>query len=251
MRAPHAFCLIAGGVIAAASPVLAEQRDWTRANDGKIIRAEFAGMKDEKTVKIRMVNGHVFEVPLTSLSEADAVYVKNLVAKKVETSAAAAPVPEGETTLTLSGVHLCCAGCEDAVTAIGSDPKNLLPAGVALTPDRKTGTITVTAPSGKDAQAALRAVLESGYYGASDHEVIKIADLKPDDSTVDTMTLTNLHLCCGSCVKALTKAVESVEGVKAAEAKSGADRAIVTGTSFKTYEVMQALREAGFGGSFR
>lgn len=243
--------MFVGGLFTTASPVPAEQRDWTRATDGKSIRAEFAGMKDEKTVKIKMTNGQVFDVPLSSLSEADSEYVKELVAKTQGTPAAPATVPESETSLVLSGVHLCCAGCEDAVAAIGTDPKNPLPAGVTLTPDRKTGTITVKAPSGKEAQAALRAVLNAGYYGTSDHEAIKIAELKPDDFTADTMTLTNLHLCCGSCVKALTKAVESVEGVKAAEAESGADRALVTGTSFKTYEVMQALREAGFGGSFR
>lgn len=209
-------------------------------------------MKDDRTVKIKMSNGRIFEVPLDSLSEADVAHIKELSPKAAATEPSKpAALPEGETTLTLSGVHLCCAACEDGVTEIGSDPKNPLPAGVTLTPDRKAGSILVKAPSGKDAQAALRSIVAAGFYGASDNDSLKIPDLKPDDFTAETMTVTNIHLCCGSCVKAFTKAVESVEGVKSCEAKSGDARAIVTGTSFKPYEVMQALRAAGFGGSFR
>jgi copper chaperone CopZ len=53
------------------------------------------------------------------------------------------------------------------------------------------------------------------------------------------------------CVRAFTKAVESVDGVESCEAKTGAKSVKVTGKDFKTYEVMKALREAGFGGSFQ
>lgn len=252
MKGPLAVILFAAASVVIFKPVLAEERDWTRAADGKKIRAEFVGMKDETTVKIKMSNGRTFEVPLTSLSEADATYIKELAPKMAAAEPAKPPaLPEGETSLTLSGVHLCCAACEDGVTEIGNDPKNPLPAGVTLTPDRKAGSILIKAPSGKDAQAALRSIVAAGFYGSSDNDALKITDLKPDDFTAETMTVTNIHLCCGSCVKAFNKAVESVEGVKASEAKSGAERVVITGTSFKPYEVMQALRAAGFGGSFR
>ncbi len=251
MKPPVVYCAVFGGLITFLHPITAEERDWTRANDGKKIRAEFVGMKDDSIIKIKMANEQVFEVPLASLSEADAAYVRGLAAKDGGAPAPTAKVPEGETTLILSGVHLCCASCEEGVLAIGSDEKNPLPAGVTLAPDRKAGSITVKAPTGKDAQAAMRTILMAGFYGTSDNDAVKITDLKPDDFTADTMTVTNLHLCCGSCVKAFTKAVESVEGVKSCEAKNGADRAVLAGKSFKPYEVMQALRAAGFGGTFR
>jgi copper chaperone CopZ len=238
----------------------ARVRDWTRAADGKKISAEFAGMKDESTVKIKLGNGQIYEVPLSGLSPEDGAYIKEAVAKEggamkpAAGSAATTPapaVPEGAVTITLSGVHLCCKDCEDAVLKIPANEKAPIPAGVTLTPDRKEGTIVIAAPSGKDAQAALRGVIAAGFYGKSDNEAVKIADLKPDEFTASTMVLRDVHLCCGGCVKALAKAVESVDGVKSQDAKTGSTRVTVTGEDFKTYEVMQALREAGFGGSFQ
>ena len=238
----------------------AQVRDWTRAADGKKISAEFAGMKDESTVKIKLGNGQIYEVPLSGLSPEDGAYIKEAVAKEggamkpAAGSAATTPapaVPEGAVTITLSGVHLCCKDCEEAVLKIPANEKSPIPAGVTLTPDRKEGTIVIAAPSGKDAQAALRGVIAAGLYGKSDNEAVKIADLKSDEFTASTMVLRDVHLCCGGCVKALAKAVESVDGVKSQDAKTGSTRVTVTGKDFKTYEVMQALREAGFGGSFQ
>lgn len=235
----------------------AQVRDWTRASDGKKIPAEFAGMKDESTVKIKLANGQIYEVPLSGLSPEDNAFIKEAIAKeggamKPAGSTAPAPaVPEGAVTITLSEVHLCCKDCEEAVLKIPANEKAPIPAGVTFTPDRKEGTIVIAAPSGKDAQAALRGVMAAGFYGKSDNEAVKIADLKPDEFTASTMVVRDVHLCCGGCVKAFAKAVESVDGVKSHEAKTGSTRVTVTGEDFKTYEVMQALREAGFGGSFQ
>jgi len=122
---------------------------------------------------------------------------------------------------------------------------------VTLTGSRKDGTIVVKAPTGKDAQAALRAVLAAGFYGVSDVAAVSIPELKPDDFTTDTMVVRDPHLCCNGCVRAFTKAVESVEGVESCDAKGGSARVQITGKGFKPYEVMKALREAGFGGSFQ
>ena len=237
----------------------AQVRDWTRASDGKKISAEFAGMKDEKTVKIKLANGQLYEVPLSGLSPEDSAFVKDALSKEggamkpaLGASTTPAPaLPEGAVTVTLTGVHLCCGDCEDAVNEIATNEKTPIPAGVTITPNRKEKSITIAAASGKDAQAALRGVISAGFYGESDNEAVKIADLKPDDFTTSTMVIRDVHLCCGGCVKAFAKAVESVDGVKAQEAKTGATTVKVTGDDFKPYEVMKALREAGFGGSFQ
>lgn len=254
--ATFALSLIA---IFSSSILHAQVRDWTRAADGKKISAEFAGMKDTGTVKIKLANGQIYEVPLSGLSPDDNAFVKAALAKeggamKPAAAAAAKPapaVPEGAVTITLTGVHLCCGDCEDAVTKIPANEKAPIPAGVTITPNRKDESIVITAPSGKDAQAALRGVMAAGFYGKSDNEAVKIADLAPDEFTTKTMIIRDVHLCCGGCVKAFAKAVESVDGVKSQEAKTGATTVQVTGDDFKPYEVMQALREAGFGGSFQ
>jgi len=96
------FLFIQGGSLRA------EVRDWTRASDGKKISAEFAGMKDETTVKIKVANGQIYEVPVTSLSAEDQTLIKELAAKEMKPAAgtgaatpgsaspgaAAGPVPE-------------------------------------------------------------------------------------------------------------------------------------------------------------
>lgn len=262
MKIPALFLVLAGTVLLTTGQLRAEIREWTRASDGRKISAEFAGMKDESTVKIKMANGQVFEVPLTGLSPEDNAYVKEANAKMAGGGAAApasAPaagganttVPEGETTVTLSKVHICCGDCVDAVAKIGSSDTNPIPVGVTITADRKTESIIVKAPTGKDAQAALRAVQKAGFFGISDNPAVSIPDLKPDEFTTDTMVIRDPHLCCGGCVKAFTKAVESVDGVESCEAKVGSARVEVTGKGFKTYEVMKALREAGFSGTFQ
>jgi copper chaperone CopZ len=237
-----------------------EVREWTRATDGRKISAEFVAMKDANTVTIKMGNGQTFDVPLASLSPEDAAYAKEAAAKMTGAPATGAStastgpkpaVPEGETTVTLSKVHICCGDCVDAVAKIGLDPKNPIPAGVTISADRGNEAIIVKATTGKDAQAALRAVVGAGFYGVSDHPAVLIPDLKPDDFTADTMVVRDTHLCCGGCVRAFSKAVESVEGVESCEAKNGATSVKVAGKGFKPYEVMKALREAGFGGSFQ
>jgi mercuric ion binding protein len=240
------------------SALRGEVREWTRASDGKKISAVFVALKDEGTVTIKTPAGQTFDVPLASLSPEDGVYAKEAAAKMASSPSpsgsgapASAAIPEGETTVTLSGVHICCGACVTAVGEIGSDEKNPIPAGVLISADRSSGAIVVKAPTGKDAQAALRAVVAAGFYGASDHEAVKIADLKQDDFTADTMVIRDTHLCCGGCVRAFKKAVESVDGVKECDAKNGSSRVQVSGKGFKPYEVMLALREAGFGGSFQ
>ncbi len=227
----------------------AEPREWTRSEDGKTVTAEFVGMKDDDTVTIRMANGRTFDVPLASLSPEDGEYAKAAAAQmsggSEESSGGSAAIPEGETTLTLSGVHLCCGTCVSAVGDVS------VPDGVTLKASRSDGSIVVEAPTGKDAQKALKALYDAGFYGESDHAGVRIAPLKEDDFTTDTMVVRDTHLCCGGCVRSFKKAVESVAGVDSCDAKNGASRVQIKGKDFKPYDVMLALREAGFGGRFQ
>jgi len=251
---------LAGSLLVSVPDLRAEVREWTRSSDGKKIAAEFVGLKDDNTVQIKLANGQTFEVPLASLSAEDGVYAKEAATKMAgatKPADSASPtgpkpaVPEGETTVTLSKVHVCCGDCVDAVAKIGLDAKNPIPAGVTIMANEKEESIIVKAPTGKDAQAALRAIVTAGFYGVSDNPAVMIADLKPDEFTTETMVLRGVHLCCNGCVRSFSKALESVEGVKSHEAKTGATAVKVSGEAFKPYEVLKALREAGFGASFQ
>ena len=235
----------------------AEVREWTRAADGKKISAEFAGMKDENTVKIKMANDQVFEVPLQSLSEADREFVK---AQRKEGDAKEMPekastekaeVPEGSVKVTLSGVHLCCKDCTDAVEALKEDKESGLVEEGSISANRGDRTVVIEAASGADAMRAVQALFKLGFYGTSDNPAIAMPEGKDSEFTADTMSIRDVHLCCKGCVRDFNEAVESVEGVEESNAEGGASSVIVKGDGFNPYTVMKALRAAGFGGTFR
>ena len=247
------FTVAIAVLFSASLVVRAELRDWTRASDGKKISAEFVGMKDESTVQIKMANGNQFDVPLSGLSDADREFIKGLNAgdKKDMTAVAGAEsgkvaIPEGETTVTLSGVNLSCGECEEAIMGISEGGDGA----AKYVVDSKAGTVTITAPSGKEAKKAVDAVSKIGFYGVSDHPSIKIADLKGEEFLSDTMRVRGVQLFCRKCVKNFEKAVESVKGVDKVEAKIGATTIQVTGEGFDCNAVIKALREAGFSATF-
>jgi hypothetical protein len=180
----------------------AELREWTHATDGRNIPADFLATKDANTVTIEMQNGRNFDVPLSSLSPGDGVYAKDAAAKMAGSSGSTGaptgtkpPLPEGETTVTLSKAPICCGECVDAVARIRLDEKNPIPAGVTILADLGEEVIIAKAPSGKDAQAAFRAEVAAGFYGVSDHSAVVIQDLKVDDFAADTMLVRDTHLC--------------------------------------------------------
>jgi copper chaperone CopZ len=242
---------VAIAILFSASPMLrAELRDWTRAADGKKISAEYVGMKDEATVKIKMANGNQFDVPLSGLSEDDREFIKGLKAgdkKEMATTGGEGDkptIPEGETTVTLSGVHLSCSECEDAIMGISAKE------GVKYVVDSDAGTVTISAPSGKEAKTAVESVGKIGFYGVSDNSAIKIPDLKDEEFLSSTMRVRGVQLFCRKCVKAFEKAAESVKGVEKVEAKIGARTIQVSGEDFDCNAVIKALREAGFAATY-
>lgn len=238
------------------STIHVEAREWTQSATGRKIQAEFVKMKDEKTVTLRMVGGRTHDIPVASLSEDDRTYIKEQSSKTMEKKGDSAEkgkegeLPKGEVTVVLSGVHLCCGGCVKAVEKIKEVDKFRIDEEVEIKADRGEKTITIEAPSGKDAQRTLNAILTSGYFGKSDHDLIKMKDPrgKGEDFKSNIMTVKGVHMCCGGCVKAAKAAVKEVEGVNEHEIEEGDTQFYVKGENFKPYEVMMALRAAGFGG---
>ena len=114
-----------------------------------------------------------------------------------------------ETKVTLSGVHLCCKSCVKGVT------KAIDTSGGKATCDAKAGTVVISGTK-EVIEKALEAVAKAGYYGKSDNEALSIACLGgAKDEKVKSLTLSGAHLCCGKCVKAVAKAINSTDGASA------------------------------------
>ncbi len=87
-----------------------------------------------------------------------------------------------QVTLTLTGVHLCCQGCVDAVDA---SLMNVF--GVNSHCDMKNGTVTFTACDLTAAHEALRSLAAEGFYGKSDDQNLAmqpVGDVPQGSSTV-------------------------------------------------------------------
>ena len=143
----------------------------------------------------------------------------------------------------ISDVHLCCKGC---VTGVEKAIDKVT--GAKAEVDQDGGTVTLSGPDSATVQKAADALVKAGYFGKSSD-----ANIKLDSSTgakgakVQTLHIEGVHLCCAKCVKAVDKAVKSVDGVKEHTAVKGAKTFDVTG-DFKDEDVFAALQKEGLTG---
>jgi len=233
--------LVATVLVFVAGPCESEARTWTRASDGAKIEGEFVRMKDATTVFIRRDSGAVVEVPLAMLVAEDQAAIKELAATP-SAPAKTAP-PTGETEVTLTDVHLCCGGCRRGVERAAS--------GFDVEVSTSGKSVTVKGEKGSEVQKALDAIAEAGFYGNSDHDTVKIADVAAGDSESSKVKVSGVHLCCESCVKAVNEALSSVSGFQEHDAEDGADSFEVSGEGLKAGEIVAALRAKGLNGTVR
>jgi copper chaperone CopZ len=146
-----------------------------------------------------------------------------------------------ETTVQLKGTHLCCGMC---VTAVGNILKTI--DGVKGECDRPNKTVTITAPDAATAQKALDALAKGGFHGdTGNKDLAQKDDSGAEKGKVKSLTLIEVHNCCGMCNGAINKALGTVEGVKANTAKPKAESFEVTG-DFDALDVIKALNAAGY-----
>jgi copper chaperone CopZ len=158
-------------------------------------------------------------------------------------TAALALVARAETSVKLSNVHLCCKSCVTGVEKAVAKAK-----GVTATCDKDGGTVTLSGADKAAVQGAVDALVEAGYYGKSDDSSIAPKDTTgAKDGKVASLTVTNVHLCCDKCVKAVAKALGSVKGVTGNTAEKKATSFQVTG-DFNPKEVFAALQSEGLTG---
>lgn len=148
-----------------------------------------------------------------------------------------------ESSVKLSGVHLCCGSCVK-----GADKAVAGVTGATSATDKDAGTVTIKAADSATVQKAVEALVAAGYFGTSSDSEIKVkAKSGAKKANVQTLKLTGVHLCCGKCVTAVNDAISKVSGVKANTATKGAESFEVTG-DFNPKEVVVALNKVGLTG---
>ena len=158
-------------------------------------------------------------------------------------TAALATFARAETSTKISNVHLCCKSCVTGVEKAVAKAK-----GVTAVVDKDAGTVTLTGADKAAVQGGVDALVAAGYYGKSDSSDVSLKDTSgAKDGKVASLTVNDVHLCCGKCVTAVTKAVEKVKGVTGNNAEKGATTFEVKG-DFNPKEVFAALQAAGLTG---
>lgn len=230
--------------ISSAALISVSARTWTRASDGATIEGEFVRMKDAETVYIAREGGSTVAIPLAMLSKDDQEYLKVKMVSIDSTEVTKKEAPKGETEVTLSGAHLCCGGCkssvEDAVE--GLDDIELSMSG---------DNITVKGKSGRDVQKAIDAIAIAGFYGESDNEDVMIPAGGASDTAADSVTVSDVHLCCGKCVRAIDAVVKAVDGAESHTAENDASSFTISGKGIKPSAILAALRAEGMNGTVK
>ena len=146
-----------------------------------------------------------------------------------------------ETKVEVKKVHLCCGACVKGVAAALKGVE-----GVKGVCDREAKTVTLTATDDPAAQKALDALAAAGYHGETGNAALVIKkETNVPGGKVKSLSLANLHNCCGACAKAIKNTVKSVDGVSGDTVKARGPNFEVTG-DFDAAKVVEALNAAGF-----
>ncbi|MEM8953062.1 MAG: cation transporter [Verrucomicrobiota bacterium] len=222
----------------------AETRTWTEAQSGKTIDGELISIDGEQAT-LKRSDGKTFTVDISRFTAEDQEYIK-------ENGKPAAPDPDEDTPtdgtkndVTLTGLHLCCGGCERAVEKALDGMED-----VEFTVSRSSDSVNITSSRSSAIQDAVDAIGSAGYYGKSNYPEISIADVE-DTSTdkTDTAEIKGLHICCGACERAIDESLTAVDGVNSVSIDKEAG-IVSVGGEFTTADTVAALRTAGFNPSF-
>lgn len=152
-----------------------------------------------------------------------------------------APVAAKATDVELKGAHLCCGQCTKAVANTLKRVEGVSDAAC----DRDAKTIKFKATDAKVARQAVRQLRRAGFGGtlSIDGKAIKPRKRKSKSRKADKVVLVT-HICCGGCLKTLTKAAKSVEGVESVDRNK--NRLTVNGKQFDVRAVLIAIGKEGF-----
>ena len=141
----------------------------------------------------------------------------------------------------LTGVHLCCQGCVNAVDAALMNVE-----GVNSRCDMENGTVTFTAANAAAARKALDSLAAAGFYGSADRQDLAMKPVgEVPRGKVNSLRVSGIHNCCGPCCDAIKEAIATVDGVTGDTAKPAVTTFEVTG-DFRASALVKALNNAGF-----
>jgi len=145
-----------------------------------------------------------------------------------------------ESKVTISGTHLCCGQCLQAVDATLKGMQ-----GVTHKSNQQAKTIELTCDNDEAAQKAVNALAAAGFYGKTNSDKVKYADIAAGKEAVEKLEVEGVHNCCGQCTTAIKKAVTGVSGVTGTSVKAKEQAFTIEG-KFKPEDLVKALLDAGF-----
>jgi copper chaperone CopZ len=149
-----------------------------------------------------------------------------------------------DVTVKLSEVHLCCQSCVKGAKAAVTSVK-----GATADVSQDDDTITITAADKATLQKATDALTAAGFFGTSSDPAVKVSSVTgAKNAKVKSVTISDMHLCCDKCVKAVANVVKSVPGATAQTAVKNAKTFEVTG-DFNDKDLMDAFQKAGLTGT--
>ena len=153
---------------------------------------------------------------------------------------AVALAARAESTVTLTGVHVCCPNCVKGITKAVSEVH-----GATAAAEKGSDKVTITAKDEAAAKKATAALVGAGYFGSGAEAPSGLSDAKAKSITVE-----GPHLCCGKCVDAFNKAAMSAPGVTKTNAAKGATSVTVEG-DVSPKDLIAALNKGGFSGKVK
>ncbi len=145
-----------------------------------------------------------------------------------------------ETRITLTDVHICCGTCVKDINKTLSKVK-----GVTAKVDQAKKSVSIMAKDDVAGMRALNALMKAGFHGKSDNKKLAMKALLPKGKT-NRFVFQGAHNCCGTCVKAITKAAKSVDGVAAVAVEPRGDTFVVEGDDFEVAAIVRAMNASGF-----
>jgi copper chaperone CopZ len=150
-----------------------------------------------------------------------------------------------DVTTKITDAHLCCASCVNLAQKTVADNAP----GARAVADQKSNTITVTGPDTATVQKAADALVKAGYFGKSSNADIKISTATgATGAQVQTLDVSNVHLCCAKCAKAVTDALTAVPGVTGTTGVAKDAKTFQVKGSFKDSDIFAALQKVGLTG---
>jgi copper chaperone CopZ len=170
--------------------------------------------------------------------------MKSTFACLIAVSAMAVSALAADVTAKLTDVHMCCGSC---VKLAQNTVTNL--AGVTAVASQEDKSIVLTGPDTMTVQKAVNELTDAGFFGKSENADIKVnAVTGAKGAKMQTLDVSNVHLCCAKCVTAVNKALTAVPGVTGLTGAAKGAKTFTVNGDFTDTDIFAALQKAGLTG---